>query len=102
MRFYTKNLRISHQSKVRLLVYPKYEGIHCVLVYPMVKDCGSPFVFPIRIKDTDQLSVDKCMNVLGKRGVEIRSLMGGTITEQPAYSHVPTDSLSNCISIRSK
>ena len=65
----------------------------------MIPGCGSPFVFPIRILDKQNLSVDKCMNILGEKGVEIRSLMGGTITEQPAYRHIPTDSLSNCLEI---
>lgn len=65
----------------------------------MIPGCGSPFVFPIRIMDSTNLNVDKCMNILGEKGVEIRSLMGGTITEQPAYRHIPTDSLSNCLEI---
>ena len=65
----------------------------------MSKECGSPFVFPVRIKDVSRLDIKTCMEKLGKRGVEIRSLMGGTITEQPAYRHLPTDSLANCLTI---
>ena len=36
------------------------------------------------------------------RGVEIRSLMGGAITKQPAYANFPNDGLANCLYIGEK
>ena len=70
-----------------------------LLVYPMAEGCGSPFVFPIRLTDPQRVTVQDSMEKLASQGVEIRSLMGGTITEQPAYRHIPTDSLAECLAI---
>ena len=60
----------------------------------MIPGCGSPFVFPIRLLNGQ--SVIEVMKILGEKGVEIRSLMGGSITKQPAYVHIPKDNLKNC------
>jgi len=100
-RFQLQNWKEMESARVKFyeILYENLKDLTAVRVYPMVSGCGSPFVFPVRIVDTASLSVDKCMKILGNRGVEIRSLMGGTITEQPAYTHIPTDSLSNCLSI---
>jgi CDP-6-deoxy-D-xylo-4-hexulose-3-dehydrase len=34
-----------------------------------------------------------------KRGIEARSLMGGAIIKQPAYSQIPHDGLFNCLKV---
>ena len=100
-RFQLQDWKRMEASRVKHyeILYEQLKDVSKASVYPMVEGCGSPFVFPVRIKDTSSVSVDKYMDILGKRGVEIRSLMGGTITEQPAYSSIPTDSLSNCLNI---
>jgi len=54
---------------------------------------ASPFVFPIALARGDVRDVTAR---LAERGVETRSLMGGSVADQPAYRHVPTDGLARC------
>jgi CDP-6-deoxy-D-xylo-4-hexulose-3-dehydrase len=58
----------------------------------------SPFVFPVGMRHG---SADAMGSRLRKRGVEIRTLMGGDITGQPAYRNLPHDGLDNCRRIAS-
>jgi dTDP-4-amino-4,6-dideoxygalactose transaminase len=52
-------------------------------------DTGTPFVFPLASDRRDELSAR-----LRHRGVEVRSLMGGVVTAQPAYRGLPSDGLA--------
>ncbi|MBU48953.1 MAG: hypothetical protein CL920_09665 [Deltaproteobacteria bacterium] len=62
-------------------------------VYPALENNGSPFVFPITLKDKEVLEVSRS---LAERGVETRNLMGGVIADQPAFQDLPTDGLQHC------
>jgi hypothetical protein len=67
-----------------------------VSVYGMRDGCGSPFVFPISLLHKTIYDVK---DRLEAEGVEIRSLMGGAITLQPAYAKFDSDGLPNCLAI---
>jgi CDP-6-deoxy-D-xylo-4-hexulose-3-dehydrase len=71
-----------------------------VVTYPAPSGSGSPFVFPVTRLNGD---VPELANRLAVRGVEVRSLMGGAITGQPAYRGLPHDGLPRCrsMSVRS-
>ncbi len=85
------------QERTRLAHYATLfsalQDIDGVTVYPLPQKCGSPFVFPITVAHLDLLDIT---DRLSARGVETRTLMGGAITRQPAYSDLPTDGLTNC------
>ena len=100
-RFQLQDWKKMESDRVKFcqILYEELKNVSAAQVYEMPAESGSPFVFPVRLRDTSSLSVGKCMEILGNRGVEIRSLMGGTITEQPAYDSIPTDSLKNCLTI---
>jgi hypothetical protein len=70
-----------------------------VTVWPLVQDCGSPFVFPVQIRSESQEEITQIQRNIMAAGVEIRSLMGGGIHEQPAWSEVPHDGLKRCQAI---
>lgn len=55
-------------------------------------DAGcSPFVFPFRHPAAAELS-----RRLAARGVEVRTLMGGPVVDQPAFARLPHDGLRRC------
>jgi len=56
----------------------------------------SPFVFPITVRDGDARPL---ADRLLARGVEVRSLMGGAMSRQPAFRDLQTDGLEHCESI---
>jgi CDP-6-deoxy-D-xylo-4-hexulose-3-dehydrase len=62
-------------------------------VYKAPEGNGSPFVFPLTVNDGDAAPLARRLMA---RGVEVRTLMGGAITRQPAYRHVPHDGVPNC------
>jgi CDP-6-deoxy-D-xylo-4-hexulose-3-dehydrase len=65
-------------------------------VYPRNEVATSPFVFPVTcLKEPMPTLVERLM----KRGIEARSLMGGAIIKQPAYSQIPHDGLFNCLKV---
>ena len=53
-------------------------------------DSGSPAVFPITL--TEGTVIELAVR-LAERGVEVRSLMGGIVTKQPAFAHLHHDEL---------
>lgn len=54
---------------------------------------ASPFVFPLTLRSGDAAAVT---DRLRADGIEARTLMGGPITDQPAYRDVPDDGLAAC------
>jgi len=54
---------------------------------------GSPFVFPLTLRSGDATAVT---DRLRADGIEARTLMGGPITDQPAYRDVRDDGLAAC------
>jgi CDP-6-deoxy-D-xylo-4-hexulose-3-dehydrase len=62
-------------------------------VYQAPAGNGSPFVFPLTVKGGDARPLAQRLLA---RGVEVRTLMGGAITRQPAYQHVPHDGVPQC------
>eukprot|EP00475_Leptophrys_vorax_P002224 TRINITY_DN11260_c0_g1_i1.p1 TRINITY_DN11260_c0_g1~~TRINITY_DN11260_c0_g1_i1.p1 ORF type:complete len:435 (+),score=83.53 TRINITY_DN11260_c0_g1_i1:420-1724(+) len=81
--------RIRHYDTL----YSALKDIKHVKVWARVPGCGSPFVFPIALDVGNSEYIKK---EIMSFGVELRSLMGGGIHEQPAWSDVPNDGLSNC------
>jgi CDP-6-deoxy-D-xylo-4-hexulose-3-dehydrase len=75
------------------ILYEALASCPSVRVYPCPRDNGSPSVFPLTLIRGE---VPDLAERLARCGVEIRSLMGGTITDQPAYRHVPHDGLVHC------
>lgn len=55
-------------------------------LYPHPDISGSLFVFPITLKNG--WNVHKAWEVLSTESLEIRTLMGGVSSEQPAFSHL--------------
>jgi CDP-6-deoxy-D-xylo-4-hexulose-3-dehydrase len=60
------------------------------ITYPAADVGVTPFVFPITIHENDARPV---IDRLFARGVEARSLMGGVIADQPAFSDLPREDL---------
>ena len=66
-----------------------YEGLKenkNLKLYPHPDILGSLFVFPITLKNG--WDVSEAWSVLSSEGLEIRTLMGGVSSEQPAFSHL--------------
>lgn len=61
--------------------------------YPATADQGTPFVFPITLPEPPGREF---YALLRASDLEVRTLMGGVITDQPAYQSVPQEPLSNC------
>ena len=68
------------------LLYEHLKDCVGIRVYPHPDSNGSLFVFPVQL--TNGLSVGKAYEILRKKGVEIRTLMGGVTNEQPAFNHL--------------
>ena len=80
-----------------------YATLHAALrdvpglrVYAAPVDNGSPFVFPFTLRSG---RAEGLARRLMERGVEVRTLMGGAITRQPAWKDVPHDGLVNCTAL---
>lgn len=71
-----------------------------IIIYPMPSVGVSPFVFPITLKSQDLKRVEA---ELATKGIEIRSLMGGSIANHPGFKNLPNDGLNqtNAIGARS-
>lgn len=82
-------LRIDHYRRLYAALSPLSE----CRVYPLPEASGSPFVFPITLKNR---SLPETAAALAERGVEVRTLMGGSIQRHPAYADLPNDGLANC------
>ena len=67
-------------------------------VWPLPEDSGSPFVFPVSVRNRDPEDVTARLRA---RSVEVRSLMGGVATWQPAFRTLPSDGLERCTSLAS-
>ena len=93
-------LRWNEDEKKRIYhydtLYNSLKDVRSVKVWPRVEGCGSPFVFPIRILSND---IDHIQRSIIQEGVEIRSLMGGGIHDQPGWATVPHDGLRSCKTI---
>lgn len=68
-------------------------GLEGVTIYPAPADQGTPFVFPISLATAFGGDLEAR---IAARGVEVRTLMGGVITDQPAYHDVLRDDLERC------
>ncbi|MDR0535188.1 MAG: DegT/DnrJ/EryC1/StrS family aminotransferase [Puniceicoccales bacterium] len=73
-------------------LYDALSGLSGITVYPADEKQGSPFVFPITCNGMDAA---KAVEKLGTLGMECRSLMGGAMTEQPAFKALPNDGNAN-------
>lgn len=71
-------------------------GLSTVRIYDGPADNGSPFVFPITVLEGE---VPTLARQLAARGVEIRSLMGGVLADQPAFRGVARGDLTTCTSL---
>lgn len=78
------------------------EDLPSIDVWPMVEGCGSPFVFPIALKPRFAEQIQAVEQRLRVEGVEIRSLMGGAIQQQPAYANIIDNGLENCTDLASR
>ena len=74
------------------VLHESLEGLPGIRVWPAPAGSGSPFVFPIAV--APQRRAELAERLL-RRGVEVRSLMGGAITDQPAFRAIPDDGLRN-------
>ncbi|MFO0950104.1 MAG: DegT/DnrJ/EryC1/StrS family aminotransferase [Isosphaeraceae bacterium] len=81
------------------ILWEALEGLPGLVVYPANPASGSPFVFPVSLPEGDVRALSER---LAARGVEVRSLMGGAITQQPAYRDLSHDGLHNCRAIASQ
>jgi CDP-6-deoxy-D-xylo-4-hexulose-3-dehydrase len=61
-----------------------------VRVYPMPEGSGSPFVFPVTLPGR---LAEPMAGRLMRRGVEVRDLIGGVVTGQPAFADIAHDGL---------
>jgi dTDP-4-amino-4,6-dideoxygalactose transaminase len=82
-----------HRKRNYQLLYESLRDCPEIKVYDAPINSGSPFVFPIT---TLKVPVSGLTKRLMDRGVEVRSLMGGAITRQPAYKGLEHDGLANC------
>jgi dTDP-4-amino-4,6-dideoxygalactose transaminase len=88
--------RLEHYA----LLHDALADVAGVRVYERQQDSGSPFVFPISVDDPSRLPELRAR--LDERGVEIRSLMGGGIHAQPAYTHLQHDGLANTVDMSAR
>lgn len=79
------------------ILYRALKDFPPVRVYEQNPDSGSPFVFPITLKEELALALPQIELALAQSGVEIRTLMGGVITSQPAYRNLAHTNLSQSI-----
>ena len=75
------------------ILYDTLSELPVVDVWEAPAESGSPFVFPIALRDRP---VDVFARAMAERGVEVRSLMGGVIADQPAFAALDHDGLTNC------
>lgn len=75
------------------LLFDTLNGLPAVDVFPPPVASGSPFVFPFALRERP---VEDFAMAMAARGVEVRSLMGGAIIDQPAFANLPNDGLRNC------
>jgi CDP-6-deoxy-D-xylo-4-hexulose-3-dehydrase len=76
------------------ILHDAIAGTPGVTVWPLPRNSGSPFVFPLALDEPSR--VEPLCAALAEDGVEARSLMGGAITRHPAYAHLPNDGLARC------
>ncbi|XXF78431.1 DegT/DnrJ/EryC1/StrS family aminotransferase [Myxococcaceae bacterium GXIMD 01537] len=74
-------------------LYAALRDVPGLTVYRAPEGNGSPFVFPLTVHGGDAAPLAQRLMA---RGVEVRTLMGGAITRQPAYRHVPHDGVEHC------
>jgi CDP-6-deoxy-D-xylo-4-hexulose-3-dehydrase len=86
------------QEKMRILHYQiLFDALkenQRVKVYPLILNSGiSAFVFPITLKAGQK--IESIATKLAQFGVEIRSLMGGSIADHAAFQSLSHDGLAN-------
>jgi len=67
-------------------LYEALKDVPSLKVWPIPDVNCSPFVFPIRLKNG--MTVREAYSVLSDKGIEIRTLMGGAISEQEAFHNM--------------
>ncbi len=75
------------------ILYQALRGVSAARVYPLPAGSGTPACFPITLR---RGNVSELAERLAGRGVEVRSLMGGVVTRQPAFRYIPHDGLVHC------
>ena len=85
------DIEVTRKARYDLL-YAALAGSTEVKVYPRDIQNGSPFVFPITLKNG---SSAEAAAAFAKAGIECRSLMGGSMTRQPGFAHLPNDGTPN-------
>ena len=75
------------------LLHRALRGVPGLRTWAAPAGSGSPFVFPFELQGR---SIEPFAEAMARRGVEVRSLMGGPVVDQPAYSDVPHDGLRHC------
>lgn len=85
--------RFADDEVVRRAHYERLREAASQLVstWPLPEHGCSPFVFPFRHPEMATLSAR-----LRGRGVEVRTLMGGPIVDQPAFARLAHDGLRGC------
>lgn len=76
------------------VLFRTLEGVDGVRALPRPVDTGSPFAFAFTLAGGRRRRADVAAR-LAARGVETRTLMGGEITGQRAWRHLPHDGLEN-------
>jgi len=93
-------LRWEHQEAMRIQSYDvlleALRSVSTVKVWPSPSKEFSPFVFPISVRSGDAQDLTTRLRA---RGVEVRTLMGGAITRQPAYRRLKSDGTANCLAM---
>ena len=72
------------------VLYDALKDLKNIKVYPLPETGGSPFVFPLSLIDSDARSMSE---KLFQKGVAVRSLMGGSIGDQPGFKFLENDGL---------
>jgi len=75
------------------VLFRALKGVPGVRVWPAPAGSGSPFVFPFELSGRP---IEPFAEAMAGHGVEVRSLMGGPVVDQPAYADVPHDGLQKC------
>ncbi len=94
-RFQLRSFRVQEDRRRRnyRTLYGALSTHPALKVWPAPEDSGSPYVFPICVREGDPEDI---AGRLRAREVEVRSLMGAVATWQPAFRNLAHDGLVNC------
>jgi CDP-6-deoxy-D-xylo-4-hexulose-3-dehydrase len=86
--------KIEADRKARYdILYRSLENVKNIHIYAADHKQSSPFVFPISC--LNEADADDAIKRLGECGIECRTLMGGAMTEQPAFMSLAHDGNPN-------